>query len=330
MKKQIYKASALFILALSAISMQAQTVSTFENLSLSPNTYWNGSSSPMGTTFTDGNAIFPNFYDTSWGGFWAEGFAYSNVKDSVTPGFGNLYATRPAEGYNGSSNYAVSQNHSILRLTGNALGKVVNGMYVTNSSYAAISMRDGDMFAKKFGGISGNDPDWFKLVIRNYYNGSLTGDSVEFYLADFRFSTNADDYIVTTWEWVDLSPLGNTDSLIFELSSSDVGQWGMNTPAFFCIDNFTTADIGVGLSETPASAQIRVFPNPAHETITIQHLPATGSEITILDNHGRIVLNTLCNEMQTTLSVEMLPPGCYIVHARNNEGSSHTKFIKAQ
>jgi hypothetical protein len=38
------------------------------------------------------------------------------------------------------------------------------GVYVTNTTYAYNSMRDGDMFAKKFGGPTGNDPDWYKLL----------------------------------------------------------------------------------------------------------------------------------------------------------------------
>ena len=159
-----------------------------------------------------------------------------------------MYAARTADGYNGSSNYIVSQQNSLIKLTGNAVGKVVSGFYITNSTYAAISMRDGDMFSKKFGGISGNDADWFKLVIRKYFGGVLSTDSVEFYLADFRFQNNAQDYILTSWQWVDLTSLGNSDSLLFTLSSSDVGQWGMNTPAFFCIDNFTTSDAGVGIA----------------------------------------------------------------------------------
>ena len=36
---------------------------------------------------------------------------------------------------------------------------------------------------------------------------------------------------------MDLGSLGRVDSLMFALESTDVGEWGMNTPAFFCIDN---------------------------------------------------------------------------------------------
>ena len=63
----------------------------------------------------------------------------------------------------------------------------------------------------------------------------VTGE-VEFYLADYRFADNGEDYIVDTWEYIDLSSLGAVKSLEFGLSSSDVGDFGMNTPAYFALD----------------------------------------------------------------------------------------------
>jgi hypothetical protein len=38
------------------------------------------------------------------------------------------------------------------------------------------------------------------------------------------------------WSEVDLSSLGEVKSIEFALSSSDVGTWGMNTPAYFAAD----------------------------------------------------------------------------------------------
>jgi hypothetical protein len=98
-------------------------------------------------------------------------------------------------------------------------------------------MKYSDAYSKKFGGTSGNDPDWFKLSIWGYQYGQHT-DTVDFYLADFRFANNDSDYIVKDWVWIDLTSLGNADSLEFILTSSDNGTYGMNTPAYFCIDNF--------------------------------------------------------------------------------------------
>jgi hypothetical protein len=61
---------------------------------------------------------------------------------------------------------------------------------------------------------------------------------VEFYLADFRFADNSQDYILDSWGFVDLSALGTVDFLEFDLSSSDNGAFGMNTPGYFALDNF--------------------------------------------------------------------------------------------
>jgi len=64
-------------------------------------------------------------------------------------------------------------------------------------------------------------------------------DSVNFYLADYRFADNDSDYIVNSWKYVDLSTLGGVDTYEFDLSSSDTGAFGMNTPAYFCMDQFS-------------------------------------------------------------------------------------------
>lgn len=231
------KKFTLFVLSLFWATFSfSQTVSTFENLVLAPNSYWNGSD--LSGEFASGNATFVNSYDTTY--FTWSGFAYSNVKDSTTGGAANQYGSATAGGYGGSTNYAVANGYGDMkvRLTGNTAGTTITGVYVTNSTYAALSMLNGDQFAKKFGGVSGNDQDWFKLTATGWLNGNPTANSVEFYLADYRFANNTQDYIVKSWEWLSLQPLGNVDSIAFYLSSSDTGQFGMNTPAYFVMDNF--------------------------------------------------------------------------------------------
>ena len=106
----------------------AQTVSTFENLPLATDTFWNGSDLSGG--FNNGLANFANDYDTIY--FSWSGFVYSNVQDSITAGYGNQYAAITANGYNGSEKYAVADDYgnAKIRLTGNASGKLVKGFYL--------------------------------------------------------------------------------------------------------------------------------------------------------------------------------------------------------
>ena len=70
-------------------------------------------------------------------------------------------------------------------------------------------MLNGNRFAKKFGGASGTDPDWFMLTITGKNaSGDMTG-SFDFYLADFRDADSANHYIVNNWIPVAFTALGN-------------------------------------------------------------------------------------------------------------------------
>ncbi|MFR7679992.1 MAG: DUF4465 domain-containing protein [Bacteroides thetaiotaomicron] len=70
--------------------------------------------------------------------------------------------------------------------------------------------------------------DSFKLTI---YNLNKT-QKVECYLAE---GTN----FVTTWKWVDLTSLGETDGLKFELTTTKKNDYGPMTPSYFCLDGIT-------------------------------------------------------------------------------------------
>jgi hypothetical protein len=188
--------------------------------------------------WSSGGVHFSNSYtfDTQFNyGYWS-GFSYSRVNAGNLAGFENQYAAKPGIGSDGSAHYAVVYN----AFSGNAIvtfGAQVqlSSIDVSNTAYTYFSMRDGDQFAKKFGGDSGNDEDFFKLEIQGF-RGTVATGSVDFFLADYRFADNSQDYLVDQWARVNLSSLGAVDSLKFALSSSDLGQFGMNTPAYFAMD----------------------------------------------------------------------------------------------
>lgn len=210
----------------------------FSELNLAQESFWNGSDLSGG--FETDLLFFPNSYNTQWGSWM--GWAYSNITDNTTPGFDNQYSAITGRGMDGSEqepdNYAVSfvpATGSVMKYN-NPSAHAVRGMFVTNTTFAALSMKHGDSFAKKFGGETGDDPDWLKLTITGRRNGSDT-QSLDFYLADYRFENNLKDYIVETWQWLELESLGKVDSLVFTLTSSDIGAWGMNTPSYFAIDH---------------------------------------------------------------------------------------------
>lgn len=103
--------------------------------------------------------------------------------------------------------------------------KKVKGCYITNSTYAYMIMKEGGGFtnSKPF-----TDKDYFKLIIIGKLE-SKEMSKVEFYLAK-------DGKIVDEWTWVDLTELGNVDELHFDFESTDMGDHGINTPTYFCMD----------------------------------------------------------------------------------------------
>ncbi len=242
--------SLILVAALIAAPAAYADVSTFEDLTLASESYWNGSDLSGG--FTSGDAWFNNNYSTTYNSW--DGFAYSNKTDTTSTGTAGQYTAMasPAGGVGGSDNYAVSYVNSWAAtlptisfgaVTGDDYDTTISGAYFTNNAYAYWSMTDGDDYAKKFGGTTGDDADWFKLNVKGITETGYTTETVDFYLADYRFIDNSEDYIIDDWTWVDLTSLGDVVGLEFSLSSSDVGEWGMNTPAYFAMDNLNAVPI---------------------------------------------------------------------------------------
>ena len=187
------------------------------------------------TEFTSGDFEFATGCMSDYYTWW--NFGYANRTESKYESLDDQWNNVVGGGYNNSANYGVAYVNTgyfgpcYITVQNHDGGVVVPGFYVTNSSYAYNSMNGGDSFAKKFG-----KGDWFKLTITGYdAAGEVTGTK-DFYLADLRDPSKA--YIINDWRYVDLSGLGKVSKLGFELSSTDNGEWGMNTPAYFCFDNF--------------------------------------------------------------------------------------------
>jgi hypothetical protein len=238
----------MLLLTASAWTPRADAVVVdFEDVGkgLTANSYWNGANQSGG--FTSGGLWFKNNYNATW--YSWDGWAYSNTTDTTTAGYGNQYSAYAGHGHADSATYGVSYKGfgEPASISNIPAGRLL-GAYVTNTTYAALSMLQGDpppdAFAKKFGGATGNDPDWFLLTVTGKNDDGQAVGTVDFYLADYRFTDNSHDYIVNGWTWMDLSDLGTAGAtrLEFGVTSSDVGEWGMNTPAFFALDDLVLSD----------------------------------------------------------------------------------------
>ena len=202
-------------------------IADFGKLKLEENSYWKGKD---GTNcFSSGNKIFNNTYfkaSDSW-----NGFVYSNVLNIYYYNDESRYAAYADVLKEESGNYAVAHQYDKLTVDMHE-GEELRSVQVANCTYTALSILNAYGKTKKFGGESGDDPDWLKLSIKGIgLKGQVTGE-LEVFLADFRYENNAQDYVLDSWKNVDLRSLGIVKQIELQISSSD-----KNTPLYFCVDN---------------------------------------------------------------------------------------------
>ena len=315
----IKKFTILSLLACSS-TLNGQITEGFENATLDTVMLLNGSDGLRMHYFNNGEMSFPVSYDTAVK-YWASGWALSKIINNKVepPSFTNhLYSAAPGLGVeNGNKGKAfmVGQNGSFFYLQRRSANDFpLKGFYVSNSTYAYNSMKFGDMFAKKFGGTTGKDQDSFVLIIRSYKQ-SRAVDSQRVILADYRFTDSNQDFILKEWKFVNLKD-AYTDSVSFELVSSDVGQWGMNTPAFFVLDGVEFFGLN---SVEELNATVNIYPVPASD---ILHIAANAEmeSISLLDFTGQIKGVYKTGSYKGEISTKDLAHGYYIIKIKTHTG----------
>ena len=243
MRKKIIKLFTIGCCTFLHLTNYAQTNVDFEYILIDSTGY----NDKTGDVVINGMKFNNDTTFASWntaGYYWSDGWAFSNRTDDSTGTFNDEFSTYAGYAKGDSGKFVVGKSdiYSSTHIKFSDSTKIA-GFYATNTTYAALSMLNGDFFGKQFGDTTnGSDgKDWFKLTISGYNQGVLKSE-VEFYLADYRFDNDALDYIVKDWKWINLQALGFVDSVRFIASSSDEGAFGMNTPAYFCMDNFTLLD----------------------------------------------------------------------------------------
>ena len=203
----------------------AQTTVSFDRLGLLPGQYADDAS------FSTNAATFRNAdFGCSWAGFAFS--AVSNVTDAswlnqyaAAQGFPRAYAVGYQDGYNG-----------VAPEIAFGLPVAPKSVLLDNTTYAALTIRDGDGFgfARPFG-----SNDVFVLTLTAYdVDGEIVA-ATNHYLADFR---DGKTFIQTNWSELDLSWMPPTvAALVGTLETTDMGAWGPNTPTYFALADFTYA-----------------------------------------------------------------------------------------
>lgn len=241
-----YVAMMTSILAVIAPAARAALVIDFEELTLSPESFYNGDQGIGSNSngWTSRGVFFNNtFTDGGSYTFW-NGWSYSNVTDNTTPGYANQYSAFPGGGASGNGSASRGTNYAIAYDSGSLInipaGFVLQSLEMANTTYTALSMANGDGFSKKFGGVSGNDPDFFRVTLTGYDAANGAGNVVDqriVDLADYTSSDNSRDFILADWSAVDLTSFVGVRSITLKFDSTDQGTFGINTPTYVALDN---------------------------------------------------------------------------------------------
>jgi hypothetical protein len=310
---------------------------TPETIKFQEDTFYNGSDAAGG--FLVSHLFFPNSYNQTWGS-WS-GWSISSMYDTITAGYTNQYSSvkrpmssLPESGWNFETVHFVNngQTNTIRSPYFNDADEGIFGLvrlpapvrfYITNATYAALDMEDGSTFGKKFGGESGNDPDYFRLLVKSVSSTNQVIHTDTIYLADFRFEDNTQDYILKDWE---MAEIVSCDRVDFELQSSDVGQFGMNTPAYFCL---SLAQDLTNAIDNQSLAQLNVYPNPANNILNV-HSDAPIQSVELIAMDGRVVANSNQRILSNNYSMDVssFVPGIYFAKVYTSNGTVISKFIK--
>ena len=223
------------LVMLAALQAHAQlATATFEDIKIdAEESFWGNTTKEGENSWTSGGYTFGTYYSNAYGYDYYSNFVVSNNKNTDGTGYTKPYQSTASGAKNGN-NYAVFYLETISSASNEVSlpeEATVSGFWVCNNTYAMHSVTNGDSFAKVFG-----QGDYFKLTMTGYdANGEVTG-TVDQMLVD---CTVADNWVcVKDWRWVDLTSLGNVKSIKFSMSSSDTGNFGINTPLYFCMDDF--------------------------------------------------------------------------------------------
>ena len=187
--------------------------------------YWDGFTPAIGGDQTDyGQPGSSGTWTTYFGGCMAGGgCVIKDGKVTADPAKPYLVAYYSSWAYEGPSNQVM-----FLDKDGNMEFEPV-GVYVCNHPWPYYGCEHGDGFGRPF-----DEGDYFELTAHGVKaDGSETTTSIN--LVEF---ANGQLNALNDWTFFDLSSLGEVTLVYFTLNSTDSGEWGMNTAAYFCMDKF--------------------------------------------------------------------------------------------
>ena len=167
-----------------------------------------------GTLYSQLGANFCSYYALSYGYDAWVGWAISSNRDLSSTQYTNQFSVQASSANKFAVGYYIDYYETD----------------VPNISFdMAVNIKSADMahtvISYDYCSNSTLTGFYYSIIVEGYLGTTKTGT----------LTVNLTD--VSDWKRVDFSSLGKVDKLTFTPDSNDVGEWGMNVPSYFCLDN---------------------------------------------------------------------------------------------
>lgn len=182
------------------------------------------------------------------------------------------------------------------------------GVYVNLDSWVYYTLRDGEGMGRAF-----NNGDSLTITVHGVAPDQ-TEKTVETKLASYE---NGNLTINRGWRYIDLSPLGEVNELYFVVNSTDQGEYGCNTPGFFCLDKLMVKEADPSTTAQIERASEGITYDRASKTVSVDSQIGYAAVYDLLGN--RVLASD-----ESQFSISSLTPGVYMVRA----GASSLKIVR--
>lgn len=196
---------------------------------------------------------------------------------------------------------AYSEGHACDIIINDGKSYDAVGVYINLNSYAYYTFINGYSVARPF-----SNGDKYYVTI----HGVSPEGNEKTIDVDLCTYTNGDLTINRGWKYVDLTSLGTVNEIYFTITTTDSGDWGPNTPMYFCLDKLMVKKNESSSAASLLAGSNKISYDRANKIVTV----GDAGFAAVYDVAGHMVMSS---EAQS-FSIDHLSSGVYVVKSGNN------------
>jgi hypothetical protein len=210
-----------------------------------------------------------------------------------------------------------------------------NGVLISTATNIPAPINGNQVLIGSFGNgstFSGNIDEvriWNKVLtatdIMNHMNCELQSTEtglVAYYKFNQGFNGENNTSITTL---TDASGNANNGTLTNFARTGTTSNFLSGSPI---VTGTTCTTLTLSNSNFEIANNIKMYPNPANNFVTVEVNNLTNAKLQVLDVTGKVLMNESLNNTTNSVNVQQLPTGLYFFKVTSNEGTATSKIIK--